>query len=216
MIRKIALWTVIVVLIGVGLFALGRASNNASNSRRLPSFSLSSSSAGMISSGPGYMYDLSYSDANPTTEDVITEVQRFLDRIDDPDLTVARLREFTYAYQVEVIECSTGRHVFGLMLGKGTLQISPKAGPNIFWNTKYGSMIAKVGGGYGMLGRLISFQPTSDMPLTEPLARAAAEDAIKGLDADLELVEGVRVYYGFYEYNLSWEGELVGEIDVNG
>ncbi len=136
--------------------------------------------------------------------------------MDNPGLIVARLREFTYAYQVEVAERSTGRHVFDLMLGKGTLQNSPKAGPNIFWNTKYGSMIAEVGGGYGMLGRVLSREPSNDMSLTEPMARATAEEAIEGLDADLKLTDGVKVFYGFYEYTLSWEGELVGELDVNG
>lgn len=102
------------------------------------------------------------------------------------------------------------------MVGKSTLQISPKAGPNVFWNTKYGPMIAEIGGGYGMLGRLLPDMPAVEMALTEAEARDIAQKAAKALDAGLELDSEVATFYGFYEFHVARGGELVGELDVNG
>ena len=213
--KQIVLWTAVIVLAGAGLFALGRVSVGGSAPQGPPAYSLSPGAVGMVGSGAGYVYDFSTS-GPVSTEEVMAEIQRYLDRQANPDLTVARLREFTRAYQAEVVERSTGRHAFGLMVGKGTLQISPKAGPNLFWNTKYGSMIAEVGGGYGMLGRLLPEVVVSEMPLTESEARSIAQEAVKELGAGLEMDNEVVTFYGFYEFHVIREGELVAELDVNG
>lgn len=213
--RQIVLWIAGVVLFGAALFALGRLSGGGSAPKGLPPYSLSPSTVGMISGGAGYIYDFAASGV-VSTEGLVAEVQRYLDRQGNPDLTLARLREFSRAYQAEVVERSTGRHAFGLMVGKGTARISPKAGPNMFWNTKYGSMIAEIGGGYGMLGRLLPQVSVGEMSLTESEARSLAEEVVKGLDADLELDDETALFYGFYEFHVIREGEPVGELDVNG
>lgn len=211
--RQIVLWTAAVVLFGAVLFALGRLSGGAPAPQGPPAYSLSPGVTGMVSGG--YTYGFSVADALPTGE-LVAEVRRYLDRQGNPDLALAPLQEFTWAYQVEVVERSTGRHAFGLMVGKATAQISPKAGPNLFWNTKYGSMIAEVGGGYGMLGRLLPEVSVGEMPLTEPEARSMAEEAVKELGAGLELADETAVFYGFYEFYVLRDEEPVGELDVNG
>ncbi len=213
--KQIVLWTAVIVLAGAGLFALGRVSVGGSAPQGPPAYSLSPGAVGMFGSGAGYVYDFSTSDPVPT-EDLGAEIQRYLDRQGNPDLALARLREFSRAYQAEVVERSTGRHTFGLMVGKSTLQISPKAGPNLFWNTKYGSMIAEVGGGYGMLGRLLPEVPVGEMSLAGSEARNIAQEAVKGLDASLDLDNGAATFYGFYEFHVIRDGKLVGEMDVNG
>lgn len=226
--EQIVVWTAVIVLVAVGLYALGTGapaglyslSNDApsgSSDQNLPDYSLSPGAISMISGGAGYGYDY-YSTTGPVpTEDLIARVQRYLDQLGNSDLTVVRLRELTRAYQAEVIERSTGRHAFDLMLGKGTLQVSPAAGPNIFWNIKYGPEIAEVGGGYGMLGRLVSRDSVSDMSLTESEARRIAEQAVDDLGAGLKLDDATAAtFYGFYQFHVVREGELVGELDVNG
>ena len=211
--RQIVLWTAAVVLFGAVLFALGRLSGGAPAPQSPPAYSLSPGVEGMVSGG--YIYGFSPSDALPA-EELVAEVQRYLDRQADPDLALARLREFTWAYQADVVERSTGRYAFGLMVGKATAQISPKAGPNLFWNTKYGSMIAEVGGGYGMLGRLLPDVSVGEIPLAEPEARNTAEEAVKELGAGFELTDETALFYGFYEFYVLRDGEPVGELDVNG
>lgn len=171
----------------------------------------------MISGGTGYGYTYdSLASEYADTEELIASVQRYLDRQNNPDLVLARLREFRWAYLVEVVERSTGRHAFGMMVGKSVAQISPEAGPNLFWNTKYGSMIAEIGGGYGMRGRLLSEDSVDGMPLTETEARSIAENSLKELDFDLELSDEAAVFYGFYEVYVLQDEELIGELDVNG
>jgi hypothetical protein len=143
-------------------------------------------------------------------------IQRYLDQRGDADLPVTRLREFCWAYQAEIVERSTDRHAFGLMVGISTGQISPKAGPNVFWNTAYGSQIDEVGGDNGMLGRLISQESSSEMPLSGSKARNLAMESVKRYDDALKLDDETNTFYGFYEFYVIPDGELVGEVDVNG
>jgi hypothetical protein len=213
--KQIVLWTVVVVLFGAVVFAVGRLSGGGSVQQKPPLYSLSPGVTGMIGGGAGYVYDSSTGAPVPA-EELIAAVQRYLDRQGNPDLALARLRAFRWAYPAEVVERSPGRHAFGLMVSKATAQISPKAGSNLFWNTKYGSMIAEVGGGYGMVGRLLPQGSGSEMPLTESEARSIAESAVKELGTGLELDNEMATFYGFYEFHVIQEGELMGELDVNG
>jgi len=172
----------------------------------------------MVGGGAGYVFDYSYNPGSDlmTKEELIQPAQQYLSQLGNPDLEIARLREFQWAYEVEIIERSTGRHTFGLMMGKGSLQLSPKAGPNVFWNTKYGSLTAEVGGGYGMLGRLLSQDTTTEMPLSEAQARDIAQQAIRETSNDLTLDSDTATFYGFYEFYVLENGESRGELDVNG
>ena len=211
--KQIAIWTLVIVLVGGGLFVLSRLSTSASTSQSLPSYSLVPGPMGMTG-GAGY-YDISATGVI-STDQVVAAVQRYLTSQNNPDLALARLREFRWAYQVEIVERSTGRHAYGLMVSAAAAQVSPKAGPNVFWNTKYGSLIAEIGGGYGMLGRMLSTDVSGEMTVTAQQARNIAEKAVKGLDASLTLDDTTDTFYGFYEFQVAKEGKLVGEVDVNG
>lgn len=221
--KQIVLWTAGIVLFGALLFVVGRLSATEPASQGPPAYSLSPGAVGMSGGSAAYMsggsavylYDFSTT-ASASAEELVADIQRYLERQDNPDLAVARLREFGRAYQAEVIERSSGRHALGLMVGKGTLQISPKAGPNIFWNTKYGSTIAEVGGGYGMVGRMLRQSSPGQMAFGESEARRIAEQAVHQIDGDLQLDDDVAMFYGFYEFHVSRKGESVGEMDVNG
>jgi len=218
---QIILWTAGIILFGAAIFALGYLSRGGATSTAPPEFSLSPGGMGMTSGGAGYFLGGDTSGYGPSTiavptEELVAEVQQYLDRLDNPDLSLARLREFRWAYQAEVVERSTGRHAFGLMIGKGTSQISPKAGPNLFWNTKYGSMVAEVGGGYGMVGRMLTQEPAGDMAITQAQARSIAEKAVAEVGPNLKLHDEVDTYYGFYEFHVLQAENLVGELDVNG
>jgi hypothetical protein len=134
-------------LIGAGIFFLGRLSSSQPAPQGPPAFSLSQGPMGLLGGGTGYVFDYTYASSyeTATPEELVQPIQCYLDRLGNPDLAVARLREFQWAYQAEIFERSTGRHAFGLMMGKGSFQLSPKAGPNIFWITQYGSLIAALG-----------------------------------------------------------------------
>jgi len=219
MVKKILMWSIVAVLTAAGIFFIGRLSSSQSATQELPVLSLSQGSTGMVGGGAGYVFDdYSYNPRSDlmTEEELIQPVQRYLSQLGNPDLGVARLREFQWAYEVEIVERSTGRHAFGLMMGKGSLQLSPKAGPNVFWNTKYGSLTAEVGGGYGMLGRLLSQDTSKEMLLSEEQARDIAQQAIQETSNDLTLDSDAATFYGFYEFYVLENGEPRGELDVNG
>jgi hypothetical protein len=217
--RRIVTAVVIIVLIAAGMFLLGRVSVDTTppGSPSTRAYSLAEGSMGMFGASGGYLYGFDVSNPTPR-EQVVNAVRVFLDRWQNPDLQISRIREFEFAYQVDVIERSTGRFAFGLMFGKATWQVSPEAGPNIFWNTKYGTSIAEVGGGYGMIGRMLTTRDSdAPMPITLESAREIAQIAIDDVSEDLALSEAVDVYYGFYEFYLTDSNtEPVGELDVNG
>ena len=218
--RKNVLWTIflaaIVVLFGVGVFFLGRSSRESAESATQgpPGYSLGPGGFGMVGGGTDYVQNFSAVESVPT-EQLIAEIREYLDQQGNSDLALASLREFTFAYQAEVIERSTGRHAFGLMVGKAQARISPKAGPNVFWNTRYGPRVAEVGGGYGMLGRLLPEGPVDETAVSATEARSIAEEAVDGLDADFDLTDDTATFYGFYEFYVRSGEELIGELDVN-
>ncbi len=213
--RETVVWAVGIVLAVIGLYGLIRLSGSGPDPHSPAIYSLSPGAVGMLSNGDSYAYDFASFEPVPT-EKMMTVVQRYLDQQGNPDLTVTRLREFSRSYQADVVERSTGRHAFGIMLNKDTLQVSPKAGPNLFWNTKYGSLIAEVGGGYGMRGRLLPEAPQGEMSLTESEAQRIAQNAVQELDAKLKLAGDTAVFYGFYEFPVIRDGQIMGELDVNG
>lgn len=218
--KRNILWAIVIIGISVGVLAIVLLSRVTPLPAEPPAYSLSPGPIGMIGINTGYVFDYDYGgrsigDVLPA-EEILIPIQRFLDQRGDGDLVVARLREFRWAYQAEIVERSTGRHAFGLMVGKSAGQISPKAGPNMFWNTAYGSQIAEMGGGYGMLGRLISLESSSEMPLSDSKARNLAIEALKRYDDSLKLNDEIDTFYGFYEFYFIRDGELVGEVDVNG
>ena len=213
--RRRVYWVTGRVIIGAVLFGLGRLYGSELTIQRIPAYSLSPGLTGMVSGGTGYVYtDMASTEV--ATEEIIAAVQRYLDKQDEPDLVLARMRKFQWAYLVEVIERSSGRYAFSMMVSKATAQISPEAGPNLFWNTKYGSAIAEIGGGYGMLGRMLPEGNVGEMPLSEAEARSIAQGAVKTLDDGLELNDEISVFYGFYEFYVVQEEDVVGELDVNG
>ena len=67
-----------------------------------------------------------------------------------------------------------------------------------------------------MLGRLLPDTSVGEMVLTESEARNIAQEAVQTLDATLKLDDETAIFYGFYEFHLVREGELIGELDVNG
>jgi len=213
--RNVIYWVTGIVLFIALLYGFSRLPGGESLIQKLPAYSLSPGITGMVDGNTGYVFDYVGS-SEITTEELVGAVQRYLDRQNDPELIVARAREFQFAYLVEIVERDTGHNAFSMMVSKSTAQISPEAGPNLFWNTKYGSRIAEIGGGYGMLGRMLPEQPVDDMFLSESEARNIAQDAAKNLEGVLTLDNETSRFYGYYEFYLVQDGELVGKLDING
>ncbi len=144
---------------------------------------------------------------NPDTEQITIDeaaeaVERYLGTYGQ-DLALAEVMEFAWNFYAEVEEETTGIHAMELLIDKYTGQVYPEMGPNMMWNTKYGTM----GNYYG--------SPTADMPVT---AEEAEEIAQRFLDTNLpEFTVGeADTFYGYYTLHTMRDGQIEGMLSVNG
>lgn len=145
--------------------------------------------------------------AQQTTIDYADEaVERYLLAYYGRDLALAEVMEFASNFYAEVEEEDTGIHAMELLIDKYTGQVSPEPGPNMMWNTRYGTM-ANMMGGYRV--------PTADMPIG---AEGARDSAQQFLDAYLPgvTVADADTFYGYYTLHTLKDGQIEGMLSVNG
>ena len=58
-------------------------------------------------------------------------------QLNNPDLAVREVEEYTQNFYVQIYEKSTGIGAFELLIDKYTGSVYPEQGPNMMWNTKY-------------------------------------------------------------------------------
>lgn len=135
----------------------------------------SSPSYGFYGTYPTYPYSMvcSMHPAYPTTvtapitiDKAVENAQRYIASLNNPDLAVGEVEEYSLNFYVQYYERSTNVGAFEMLIDKYTGRIYPEPDPNMMWNTKYGMMS-------GMMGRYQA--PTANMPVTIDLARAYAQ-----------------------------------------
>jgi hypothetical protein len=76
-----------------------------------------------------------------TTELTITQAidiaNTYVASLNNADLKVSHVEEYTNNFYGEVVEKSTGNGAFELLINKVTGVVRPEMGPNMMWNTKY-------------------------------------------------------------------------------
>ena len=163
---------------------------------------------GMMDGGMmGNGWTLDEEDVTPLTiDEAIEAVQEYLEAINNPDLALAEVMEFSNHFYAEVYEKSTGISAFEILINRYTGNVYPEPGPNMMWNTKYGHMRGKFNGK----------KPTAEMPVT---AEKALEKAQKFLDARLpgtQVAEEAELFYGYYTIEALKDGKIYGMLSVNG
>jgi len=155
--------------------------------------------------GPGMMGGGSY---NPNTEPITLEqatesVRRYLNAYGG-DLEVEEIMEFAWNFYAEVEEEDTGIHAMELLIDKYTGQVYPEMGPNMMWNTKYGSM------GWSGAGT-----PTAQMPVSTEQAKTFAQQFLDKSIPGIAVGEA-DVFYGYYTLHTLKDGQVEGMLSVNG
>jgi hypothetical protein len=75
---------------------------------------------------------------SPLTITQAVEVAKtYVASLNNPDLQVKEVEEYTNNFYVLVAEKSTGNGAFELLINKATGIVTPEPGPNMMWNTKY-------------------------------------------------------------------------------
>jgi hypothetical protein len=142
-----------------------------------------------------------------TIETAVTIAQQYLTQLNNPDLAVREVEEYTQNFYVQVYEKSTGIGAFELLIDKYTGRIYPEMGPNMMWNTKYGMHS-------GMMGWFTG-NPATPMTVT---AEQAETNAQQWLNANLPgtTVGEAEPFYGYYHVMVLSSGKGYGMLSVNG
>lgn len=123
----------------------------------------------------------------------------------DPNLQLSEVMEFSANYYAQVIERTTGIHAFELLIDKYTGAVSPEMGPNLAWNTKYGTM------GWRGVGSGSAAQMT--IGPTEAQQNAREYLRTQGLNLDVGTPDR---FYGYYTLHTLRNGAIEGMLSVNG
>ena len=72
-----------------------------------------------------------------TISQAVDIAKTYVASLNNPDLTVKQVEEYTNNFYVAVGQISTGDGAFELLINKVTGIVSPEPGPNMMWNTQY-------------------------------------------------------------------------------
>ncbi len=143
---------------------------------------------------------------NITTATTIAKT--YLTAINNPDLAVKQVEEYSANFYVEINEKSTGAGAFELLIDKYTGSIYPEMGPNMMWNTKYGMMRSGILGGiYGT--------PTTAMPVAVTQATTNAQSYLNTYLPGTTTGD-VTTFYGYYTIEVLNGATTYGMLSVNG
>jgi len=196
---------------------MGTYTNTAPNTQTYPN-QYGGFGRGMMGFGTGIAApSYTTNTTTPLTIDQATQAaQRYVTALNNPDLKVTQVEEYTNNFYVQVREVSTGNGAFELLVDKYTGNVYPEMGPNMMWNTKYTTttgMMSIFSGFKGMMG----FQRTASTPMTITVDQAKT-DAQQFLTANYAgtTVGDATAFNGYYTIEVLSNGSPNGMLSVNG
>ncbi|MCS4538768.1 MAG: peptidase M4 [Thaumarchaeota archaeon] len=156
---------------------------------------------GMMGSVMGGPYD---ANVKPITiEQALANAHRYVSSLNNTDLVIEEVEEYSNNFNVAVQENSTRNFALQLLIDRFSGGVYPEPGPNMMWNTKYGSM--------GMMSNAANNQ----MPISKSQAMQIVQ---KFLDSYLPgaKVGDVDTFYGYYNIEVLLERKTHGMLSVNG
>lgn len=174
---------------------------------------------GCMGVGVGYAAPVTTTNttATPLTIEQAKQIaQQYVTAINNPDLKVTAVEEYTSNFYVQVHEVSTGNGAFELLVDRYTGNVYPEMGPNMMWNTKYNAHTGMMGIFNGLNG-MMGFQRTTASPMTVTTQQATA-NAQQFLNSNFAgaTVGDVTTFYGYYHVEVLSEGKMFGMLSVNG
>ena len=159
--------------------------------------------------GRGYYDATLYPNTQTTTltiNQAVQIAQTYVNSLNNPDLIVEEVEEFTANFYVQIVEKSTGFGAFELLIGKTTGIVTPEIGPNMMWNTKY-----TFNSGYCNWFR---GQSTTNPTITGEQAEALAQQYLDVYYQGTAVDEGT-AFYGYYTFEVLNNSEVYGMLSVN-
>jgi hypothetical protein len=132
--------------------------------------------------------------------------QEYIATLNNPDLEVTHVEEYTQNFYVQVGEKSTGYGAFELLINKYTGAVTPEMGPNMMWNTKYTFTTGVCNWFRGT--------PTTTPTVTADQAEANAQQYLDAYYSGTTAGE-VTAFYGYYTIEVEMNGNIYGRLSVN-
>jgi hypothetical protein len=151
-----------------------------------------------------------------TIDQATQAAQRYITTLNNPDLKVSQVEEYTNNFYVQVHEVSSGNGAFELLVNKNTGNVYPEMGPNMMWNTKYTTTTGMMGMFNGFRG-MMGFQRTASTAMTVNVDQAKAE-AQQFLSANYAgtTVGDATAFNGYYTIEVLQNGSIYEMLSVNG
>jgi hypothetical protein len=143
-----------------------------------------------------------------TIDQAVNAAKSHVASLNNADLTVDEVEEYTQNFYVLVKEKSTGIGAFELLVDKYTAAVYPEMGPNMMWNTKYGMHNSE------MMG-WISGTTAGPMTVTVDQAKTNAQQFLT-VNYPGTAVGDVDTFYGYYHIDVLQAGQTFGMLSVNG
>jgi hypothetical protein len=126
--------------------------------------------------------------------------------LNNADLKVTQVEEYTANFYVQVNEKSTGYGAFQLLVNKATGVVTPEMGPNMMWNTKY-----TFGAGYcNWLRGTTTATPAITLEQAKTYSQQYLTTYLPGTT-----VGDVTTFYGYYNVEVLKAGSPYGMLSVN-
>ena len=151
-----------------------------------------------------------------TIDQATQAAQRYVTALNNPDLKVTQVEEYTGNFYIQVHEISTGNGAFELLVDKYTGNVYPEMGPDMMWNTKYAATTGMMGIFSGFRG-MMGFQRTASTPMTLTVDQAKT-DAQQFLSANYAgtTIGDATAFNGYYTLEVLQSGSVYGMLSVNG
>ena len=155
-----------------------------------------------------------------TMADAARRVDAWLEESGFESMSAAEVMAFSSGYYVAV-ESDEGRGAFELIVDPATGWITPEPGPNMMWNTEYGMMQGRYGGGMmgdgmmggGMLGETVLPGGDGDLISAEQAEELANDWLTRVLPG--ESAGEPRDFPGYYTLDTERDGRPSGMLSVN-
>ena len=175
--------------------------------------------------GPGCPGMNGYAGSTPPTQGTAITIDKavdiaktYLTSVNTPDLAIDEVEEYTQNFYVLFYEKSTGFGAFEMVIDKYTGSIYPEMGPNMMWNTKYGTAHGITGGGMmggGMMGGYGYGTQTGPITVTVDQAKTNAQQFLNA-NYPGTTVGSIDTFYGYYHVDVLQSGTTYGMLSVNG
>jgi hypothetical protein len=141
-----------------------------------------------------------------TIDQAVSDVEAYLKDYsgDTAGLEIKEVMEFENNFYGMVGENESGKGAFELLVDPYTSAVYPEPGPNMMWNLKYGHMR------WGQAG------DSGENRLSLEEAKALAQKAVTGYNANAEIEGTGMEFYGYYTFDYAVNEQIVGMLSVNG